>query len=104
MGVPPFSKEWFDLYLTNCPEPLRPVVERICEGYQLGNSSDPNLVTEMILGGLEEVFDKTYVLDDGATKVTADSLCFSWPGDFYFTTIKGREVGFEEVFGTEEEA
>lgn len=101
-GLPIFSPAWFDEHLTDCPEPLRPVVVRICEAFQLGNTSEPNTVARLIEEGLLEVFGKAYVLDEGKTRVTVDALCYTWPGVWYFTTLSGREVDFDEVEGREE--
>ena len=88
MNTPPgmeiFSSLWFDTFLTNCPEPLRPVVERICTGFQLGNTSDPNIVASMVLKGFGEAFDYEYVVEKDGTKYDVNEIALSRTGEFTF--------------------
>lgn len=88
MNTPPgmqiFSKEWFDTFLTDCPEPLRPVVERICTGFELGNTDHPNTVSRMVLEGLKEVFDYEYVVEKSGERYDIDELSLSNTGEFSF--------------------
>jgi len=88
MNTPPgmeiFSKEWFDTFLTSCPEVIRPAVERICSGFQLGNTSDPNTVSKMILDGIYEVFKYEYVVEKDGARYAPTSVGFEEHGGFTF--------------------
>ena len=47
-GLAIYSDEWMSEVATNVPEPLRPIVRAICETYQLGDSTDPNSLAQII--------------------------------------------------------
>ena len=96
-GLDIFSPEWFDLYLTHCPEPVRPVVEAICSGYHLGNTTDPNTIARMVVGGLCQVFDYAYTAEDGATRFTPVKLALSEYGEFSMEALSGLRFTFEDV-------
>ena len=53
-GLDQGSDEWFGENATDVPDWLLPSVKKVCNGWQLLNTTDPNMVAAAILDGLKE--------------------------------------------------
>lgn len=95
-GMELYSDEWFDAYGTNVPEPLHDPVRRICEGYFLGNTSDPNLLAEMILDGIKKDINK-YIMTNSGVKRIIKGVVFRNDGIFYVCR-DGKLINTDNVF------
>lgn len=85
-GLEIFSRQWFDVVATRVPEPLREAVREICKAYQLGNTSDPNLIADIISEEMVKEFDKFHVIQTDA----AD------PRDSFVVQVVPTEIIFRE--------
>lgn len=68
-GVDIFSREWFNEHATAVPEQLMDSIKLICSGYHLGDTRDPNDISEIILRGMASTVNCIHVLDGGASEL-----------------------------------
>lgn len=67
-GIAFGSREFYDACLTDCPEPLRPAVERLCSRWG-SDDSDPNHMAQTILSETRQAMRVTHILKDGTRVV-----------------------------------
>lgn len=95
-GTELYSREWFEAYGTNVPEPLYGAVKDICEGYYLGNTSDPNIFADMILNNIKENINKKLVTRDGRNYVIF-GVSFENNGIFYLCETRRKKIRTQDV-------